>query len=116
MFSINKNRRIKHAIYSNEQQEWDSIYADTVELVVYNDTFSGCVNNTESKINFENTKTSPHLSLHTDGKEYVIGDQGESKAELYWLGKEISDFLGLELLAVNSSSLPNLKLLEEQKL
>ncbi len=40
------------------------------------------------------------LSFCTDSREYFIGEKRLSKAELWWLGQEISDCLGLELQVI----------------
>jgi len=102
--SINKNRKLKYISDSSgipTQQQWDNIFfSDRVNLIVYNqgNTFNDGSNRVRSEVQFEHVQIPHQLSLHTDEGEYVIGNQEASKAELYWLGKEISDFLGLELL------------------
>jgi serine/threonine protein kinase len=51
-------------------------------------TKSGCV------------QTKPKLSICMGKHEYLIADDSLSEAELYWLGRELSDFLDLELQTV----------------
>jgi serine/threonine protein kinase len=46
-------------------------------------------------------KTSPNLSIYMGKDEYSIADNNLSEVELQWLGKELSDFLDLELQIIS---------------
>ncbi len=106
VISINKNRSVKRTNYfykKPKKLKWLNIYAaGRLNLIVYNPgyTFDNCVSREGKKVSFSAVKIPPQLSLHANEQEYVIGNQRQSKAELLWLGKEISDFLGLELQAI----------------
>ena len=106
LISINKNRSVKRTNYFSKKPKklkWLNIYAaGRLNLIVYNPgyTFDNCVSRERKKVSFSEVKIPPQLSLHANEQEYVIGNQRQSKAELLWLGKEISDFLGLELQVI----------------
>ena len=42
----------------------------------------------------------PTLSVHAGDKEYSIGCNRLSQAELWWIGQELSDFIGLEIQTI----------------
>ena len=81
------------------------ISSDRVNLIVYNPgyTFDNCLSREGKKVRFNKVKILHHLSLHANEQEYIVGDGRQSKAELLWLGKEISDFLDLELQVIYST-------------
>jgi Protein kinase domain len=75
----------------------------SIELIVYN---PGYVFNeyfdrldTHELPTREEAKISPDLYVSCGTAKYIIGE-GLSKEELWWLGKEISDFLNLELQVI----------------
>lgn len=45
----------------------------------------------------------PKLSIYAGTKEYQVAHRNITQAEFWWLGKELSDFLGLDLQAIYSS-------------
>ena len=89
---ISKDKDIQSTNYSNQKsnpsKQSHKISANESILVI--DCFSG-VSNVSFNIG------SCQISLFTDNKEYIIGDHRCSQEELWWLGKEISNFLDLEL-------------------
>ena len=108
LISIDKNRSVKWANYSDktqllEQPKWQVVnFADRVNLIIYNPgyIFNNLTDGKGKIINSGKVKIPYQLSLHTNRGKYVIGNGRQSKAELFWLGKEISDFLGLELQVI----------------
>ena len=101
---IDKNRSVKSASYYDQkpkQLNWHSVYtADRLNLIVFNPgyVFDKYLDDAAIQNGFGQIEIPQQLSLYANEQEYVIGNQRQSKAELFWLGKEISDFLGLQLV------------------
>ena len=73
-----------------------------ISLVSYNPgyTFDKYLDDKGQEIRRGKVEVKPKLSVHLGEIEYSIGNDKFSQAELWWLGKEISDFLGLELQVI----------------
>ena len=73
-----------------------------ISLVSYNPgyTFDKYLDDKGKEIRRGKVEVKPKLSVHLGEIEYSIGNDKFSQAELWWLGKEISDFLGLELQVI----------------
>ena len=104
--SIDSNGTIKTAYCDRsffEQILWDK--ADDsyrkISLVAYNPgyTFDKYLDDKGKEIRRGKVEVKPKLSVHLGAFEYSVG-KNFSQPELWWLGKEISDFLGLELQVI----------------
>ena len=42
----------------------------------------------------------PTLTICANATEYIIAHQGITQSDFWWLGKELSDFVGLELKTI----------------
>ena len=107
VISIDKNRSVKRASYYDQKPKrlnWHSVCAvDRLNLIVFNPggyVFDKYLDDAEIQNGFGQIRIPQQLSLHANKQEYVIVNQRQSKAELFWLGKEISDFLGLKLQVI----------------
>lgn len=104
IISINSNGSLKIGVYTDTKLtkvEWtkQSSSFRAINLVAYNPgyTFDKYLDENGKEIKIWEVTVKPRLSIHAGNSEYEIGNQKLSQAELWWLGKEISDFLGLEL-------------------
>ena len=109
--SINSDKSVQWTSYFNQKLKLPKCDDrpspdEEVNLIVYH---------TGDKVTKYIGDSKHKLSLHTDKKEYIIGDHQQSKKELWWLGKEISNFLGLELQVNFPSQTRSLKSLESPK-
>ncbi|WP_051470141.1 serine/threonine protein kinase [Fischerella sp. PCC 9605] len=116
VISIERDREIKVGSYYGKPSniEWSERYSffKNINLLVYNPgyTFDKYFDETGKEIRRGEVKVNPNLSIHAGHIEYPIGNQKLSPAELWWLGKELSDFFGLELQVIY----PTPKVLPEQ--
>lgn len=103
VISIEKNAVIKVGGYygNSNKNKWSHSYSDfkDINLLVYNPgyTFNKYFDEAGKQIRRGEVKINPQLSIYAGHLEYTIGDQKLSRSELWWLGQELSDFLGLEL-------------------
>lgn len=110
--SIDKNNRIKKEIYMNEKltkmkRSLASSPAKSINLLVYNPgyTFDKYLDEHGKAMKRGEVEISPSLSIYVGSFEYKIGEYQIFKStlnvltrvELWWLAKELSDFLGLEI-------------------
>ena len=104
--SITRNEAIQTGYCDKSFQniEWHKTYDgyQKINLVSYNPgyTFNKYINDKGKEIRGGKVEVKPKLSVHLGAMEYSIGDDRFSQAELWWLGKEIGDFLGLELQVI----------------
>ncbi len=77
------------------------------DTLVYNPgyTFNKYVDE-NGKLKYGEVTTEPVLYIYCGSIKHYICNNGLSKAELWWLGQELSDFLGLELQIIHQ--IPNL--------
>ena len=97
IISISSDKSIQWNNYFNQKlkpPKWGDSPSpeEKVNLVVYHSGYT--VNHCVESID---TIVPQKLSLYTDKKEYIIGDDRQSHKELWRIGREISNFLGLEL-------------------
>jgi serine/threonine protein kinase len=102
--SIDLNGSIKMGILQHKestQVKWDrqSSLVKAINLLAYNPgyAFDRYLDETGKVIKRGEVKIHPKLSIYAGHLEYQIGNFNLSQAELWWLGQELSDFLGLEL-------------------
>jgi hypothetical protein len=72
-----------------------------VEILAYNPgyTFDKCLDSNNKLVNGDKITIPPKLYLYCGSFEYRLPEQF-SQAELWWVGKELSDFLNLELQVI----------------
>ncbi|WP_088243769.1 serine/threonine protein kinase [Calothrix rhizosoleniae] len=84
--------------------EWQSSSCyQNIDLLAYqaSSTFDSYVDGKGILINVPNAiPAKPKLSIYAGSVEYQVGDGQLSEGELLWLGKELSDFLGLEMQVI----------------
>ena len=103
--SIDSNGTIQTAYCDREckNTKWDKTYKSSrkISLVAYNPgyTFDKYLDDKGKEIKRGKVKVKPKLSVYLGAFEYSVGNNF-SQTELWWLGKEISDFLGLELQVI----------------
>lgn len=78
---------------------------ESIDLLAYNPgyTFDKYLNETGREIKSGTVTIPPELSIYAGQFEYPIGNKTLTtltQAELWWLGQELSDFLGLELQVI----------------
>lgn len=99
----NINQLIKTGTYTQTISELElskpSSYVKNITLLAYNPgyTFDRYLDERGSEERRGRVEVKPQLSIYAGSIEYPIGDNKLSKAELWWLGQELSDFLNLEL-------------------
>jgi serine/threonine protein kinase len=73
-----------------------------IDLLIYSPSYSfdSYFDESSSQNKAGHIKTKSKLSICMGKQEYLIADDNLSEAELYWLGRELSDFLDLELQTV----------------
>lgn len=104
--SINSNGTIQTGHYDKHSKniKWDKTYKtpSNISLVAYNPgyTFDKYLDDKGKEIRRGKVVVKPKLSVYLGRMEYSIGNNQFSQAEMWWLGKEISDFLGLELQVI----------------
>ena len=104
--SINKYESIRMGIYTKKLSDprWDrpAYSAKNITLLAYNPgyTFDRYLDENDKEIKRGKVKINPQLSIYAGQVEYPIGNNKLSKAELWWLGQELSDFLDLELQVI----------------
>lgn len=100
--SVKKNRTIKMGNFyktkTNVNWNKDSMI-QSVNFLAYNPgyTFDQYLDNTGKEIRRGRVIIKPELSMYAGQTEFAIKSTQLSQAELWWLGKELSDFLDLEL-------------------
>ena len=82
-----------------------------IDLLAYNPgyTFNRYLDETGTVIKRGTVTINPQLSIHTGQREYTVGNPKSkllTQAELWWLGQELSDFLGLELQIIYPTPQP----------
>jgi len=89
------------------QIKWSSQFSLTknIDFLAYNPgyTFDKYLNETGKEIRSGTVTIPPKLSIHAGQFEYSVGNEKMTmltQAELWWLGQELSDFLGLELQVI----------------
>lgn len=113
VISIHCTEGIRTGIRTGNQSDitWDSTSCQlqAVDLIAYSPgyTFSEYFDGTDSKKKQGKGSESPKLSLYNGDRELEIAAffwlQPLSRAELWWLGQEISAFLDLELQTIYST-------------
>ena len=107
ILSINLNSSIKTGIAYNKKLtivKWFNNISLTKYTIFlsYNPgyTFDKYIDETRRIIRRGTVKIDPQLSIYAGHIEYPVGNGKLSQAELWWLGQELSDFLGLELQVI----------------
>lgn len=102
--SIDLNGSIKTGILQHEESRkvtWNkqTSLVKAINLLAYNPgyTFDRYLDETGTIIKRGEVKIQPKLSIYANHLEYQIGNLNLSQSELWWLGQELSDFLGIEL-------------------
>ena len=103
---IKRNVSIRIGIIYNRskhpqwQKQW-SHFKD-INLLAYNPgyEFDRYLDETGKKIQRGTVIVPPSLSIYAGNIEYKVGNNRLSQAELLWLGKELSDFLDLEMQTI----------------
>ena len=105
--AIDLNNSIKIGISRDKELakiKWlkQSSPTKSINLLAYNPgyTFDKYLNATGREINSGTIRINPKLSIYAGQLEYSVGNiKSEllTQAEMWWLGQELSDFLGLEL-------------------
>ncbi len=104
--SIDRDGDIRKGIYSSEEstEVTRDVSSPTqkINLLAYNPgyIFNEYLDETGKKIKRGEVIVAPTLSIYVGHIKYQIGESSLKKlsqAELWWLGQELSDFLGLEL-------------------
>jgi serine/threonine protein kinase len=99
IISIDCNGYITKALSNSEELTktkmdfFDALTKD-INLLVYNPEYIS--NDDKDKINGNRVKVKPTISIYAGLMQYQFGES-LSQEELWWLGQELSDFLGLEL-------------------
>jgi serine/threonine protein kinase len=114
--AIDLNNSIKIGISRDKELakiKWlkQSSPTKSIDLLAYNPgyTFDKYLNETGKEIKSGTVKINPKLSIHAGLLEYPVGNAKFSlltQAELWWLGQELSDFLGLELQIIYPTPQP----------
>jgi serine/threonine protein kinase len=97
----NKNTIVGKSRRKSSKIKWDkSSSTHACEIIVYNPgyAFDKYLDSDGQAIKRGEVKVSPELQLCCGARQESIKDL--SQAELWWLGKEISDFLNLELQVI----------------
>lgn len=107
---IDQSSQITQGIYSSKNPKkakkgFLSSRVKDINLIVYNPgyIFNKYVDATGRHINSGRVVVDPTLSVYAGHIQFKIGEssiQKLSQAELWWLGQELSDFLGLELQVI----------------
>jgi len=102
IISIDLNGSIKTGTYKKSAKiKWEecSCSVRDINLLAYNPgyTFDKYLDETGKEIRRGTVKVNPKLSIYAGHLEYPILSQKLNQADLWWLGQELSDFLGLEL-------------------
>ena len=102
--NIEKNKNIIEKGYCNNKLEvkWGKSKHLKITSIAYNSgyTFNKYFNKSNKKIETGRITIAPTLSLYAEEIEYTIDDGTLVAVELLWLGKEIADFLDLELRTI----------------
>ena len=103
---INENGRIKTGYFNQKSKDisWNQIYdvRARIGLISYNPgyTFDKYIDDKGAEIRRGKVEVKPKLSIHIGEIEHSFGNNRLSQTELWWLGKEISDFLSIELQVI----------------
>ena len=110
ILAINLNGLIQRGISRDKELaevKWSKQSSPTknIDLLAYNPgyTFNKYLNETGREIMSGTVTIPPKLSIYAGQFEYPIGNEKMTmltQAELWWLGQELSDFLGLELQVI----------------
>jgi serine/threonine protein kinase len=108
LICIEKNREIKIGKYYKnlDNIKWQNrSYFKDINLLAYNPgyTFDRYLDATGKVMKRGTVIVNPQLSIYANHVEYSIKNSRLSQAELWWLGKELSDFLELELQVIYST-------------
>ena len=103
--SIEKKRTIKMSNFykSKTNVNWKNTSSfQSINLLAYNPgyIFDQYLDETGREIRRGRVIIEPQLSIYAGQVEYAIKGTQLSQAELWWLGKELSDFLDLELQVI----------------
>jgi len=104
---LQQNIKIGKSTQTSAKIKWDkSFFTNPCEIIVYNPgyVFDKYLDNNGKVLSRGEVKISPELKLCCGAIQQSIKDL--SQAELWWLGKELSDFLDLELQVIYPT--PNL--------
>jgi serine/threonine protein kinase len=103
ILSIKQNGNITKGIYLTEDgrkfsRNFSHSDFEDISLIAYNPgyIFNEYLDATGNKIKRGQVTIKPTLSIYAGNVEYEL-NEGGAQAELWWLGQELSDFLGLEL-------------------
>ena len=107
VLSIDKaSKNFKIGIYSKSTKEfrWTTMFSQNpkIDLLIYHPSYSfdNYFDEESSQKKSGLVTTSAKLSIHMGKHEYNFTENNLSEAELHWLGKELSDFLDLELQVI----------------
>jgi hypothetical protein len=108
MITIEKNQKIKIGKYYKNPHNinWKkSSYYQDINLLAYNPgyTVDQYLDATGKVITRNIVAVDPELFIYANNAKYSIQNSKLSEAELWWLGKELSDFLELELQVIYST-------------
>ncbi|MGB3756318.1 MAG: serine/threonine-protein kinase [Rivularia sp. (in: cyanobacteria)] len=114
--AIDLNNSIKTGISRDRELakiKWFKQSSQTkyIDLLAYNPgyTFNRYLDETGTVIKRGTVTINAQLSIHTGQREYTVGNPKSkllTQAELWWLGQELSDFLGLELQIIYPTPQP----------
>ncbi|MGB3295453.1 MAG: serine/threonine-protein kinase [Phormidesmis sp.] len=97
VISINRESgiRLETRFLSSKTVRWQKklLRFQDIDLLAYNPGYT--FNHKGRTI-----KVSPTLSAHAGAEEYPIGHSRLSQAEFWWLGQELSDFIGVEMQTI----------------
>ncbi len=103
---IARNRSIRIGTFYERSQpiQWQTQWSDfkNINLLAYNPgyKFNRYLDEQRKEIRRGTVIVPPSLSIYAGNIEYKVGNHQLSQAELLWLGKELSDFLDLEMQTI----------------
>jgi len=106
IISIDRNCNLRIGTCHDRSQppQWQTqlSHFKDINLLAYNPgyEFDRYLDETGKKIRRGTVTVPPSLSIYAGNIEYKVGNNQLSQAELLWLGKELSDFLDLEMQTI----------------
>ncbi|MGD1898747.1 MAG: serine/threonine protein kinase [Phormidesmis sp.] len=91
-----RNKRTQKVWWAKQTSQFQDL-----DLLTYNPGYRfASYQEGKNKISQSGQGVLPKLSIHSKELTYAIGHAGLSAAEFWWLGQELSSFLGLELQTI----------------
>ncbi|MEM8674854.1 MAG: serine/threonine-protein kinase [Cyanobacteria bacterium P01_G01_bin.67] len=96
------NTKYHEQKFNESQWNKNHISYRKISFITYNPgyTFDRYLDDQSKEIRRGKVEVKPKLSIYIGQSECSIGNDQFSQAELWWLGKEISDFIGQELQVI----------------